>query len=103
VCSFFARPRKTITKSEYTAVARGIGKRAAELGARAKELRNEENAGGRTRKWRARTKALGKDLSTLEDDEAQLEKCYPQARVSCCQRLLVSQALKKHTLAGAHT
>ena len=79
-CRFFARPKKTITKTEYSAQAKEIALRAQNLAREAKELRNEENASGRSRKWRSETKELGKRLSLLEDDEKQLEKQYPQVR-----------------------
>jgi hypothetical protein len=77
-CRFFGRPKKTITKSQYNAAAKQIAVRAQEMAKAAKELRNEENAGGRSRQWRNRTKELGKQLSLLEDDERALEKQYPQ-------------------------
>ena len=91
-CRFFARPKKTITKSQYAAAAKAIALRAQDLAREAKELRNEENAGGRNRKWRGRAKDLGKKLSLLEDDERELEKQYPQVRgrassVSCPARV----------------
>lgn len=79
---FFGRPKKTITKSQYNAAAKAIAMRAQEMAKAAKELRNEENAGGRNRSWRSRAKELGKQLNQLEDDERELEKQYPQVRVS---------------------
>ena len=88
-CRFFARPKKTITKSQYVTQAKVVALRAQELAGEAKELRNEENAGGRNRKWRAKTKELGKRLSLLEDEERELEKQFPQVRLhdaSCTLR-----------------
>ena len=77
-CRWFHRPKKTITKSQYNAEAKLIALRALEIQKDAKELRNEENANGRNRQWRAKTKALGKVLSRLEDDERALERQFPQ-------------------------
>ena len=84
------------------AQAKTIALRTQDLAKAAKELRNEENAQGRNRKWRARTKELGKQLVQLEDDEKELEKQFPQAcSVWSCQPCSLCPQLVYHILHAA--
>lgn len=46
------------------------------------ELRKEERANGRTRRWRKHFKAVNRELVLLEDDELELEKKFPQVKSS---------------------
>ena len=77
-CRWFSRPQKTITKTQYIDKAKAIGERAKELAGAALEIKRKEESEGRSRKLRLQTKALNKELLTLEDDERELEKLYPQ-------------------------
>lgn len=76
--SFFQRPSKTISKSEYIEEAKKIGERAKALAAAAAELKKTQESSGRNRKVKQQAKALGKELSVLEEDEKTLESLYPQ-------------------------
>lgn len=82
-CRFFQRPNKTISKSEYIEEAKNIGERAKALSRAATELKKTQETSGRNRKLRQQAKALGKELSVLEDDEKTLESLYPQVCTFC--------------------
>jgi hypothetical protein len=81
---FIRRPRATITRSQYIDRARELARRAKDILGLADALKREERERGRSWRWRRNTKALHNQLLVLEEDEAQLELVYPQARDSGC-------------------
>lgn len=76
--SFFTRPRKAITRTEYVNGAKHIAQRSKELKERAKSLRENERSNGKTRKTRREAKALEKELVQIEEDDRVLREAYPQ-------------------------
>jgi hypothetical protein len=45
-------------------------------------LKKQDRDGGRDRRWRANFKKLQRELTTLEEDEYQLDRVFPQVRSS---------------------
>ena len=79
---YLGRPRSVITKSEFITRARVLAVRAKELRALSDMLKRQDREGGRNRKWRANFKRLQTALYTLEEDEYQLDRVFPQARAA---------------------
>lgn len=75
---FIARPKATITRSQYIDRARDLARRAKDILALADALKREERERGRSWRWRRNIKALNNQLIVLEEDETQLELVYPQ-------------------------
>lgn len=71
---FVGRPKSTITKSEYMRRARIIAQRAKEVTAMLAMLRRQD----RDRRWRSNFKKMEREVNTLEEDEYQLERVFPQ-------------------------
>lgn len=76
--AFLSRPLSTITKSEYMKAARGLAGRAREIKDLGEEIRKEERANGRTRKWKRNFKDLNRELMILEEEHEELESKFPQ-------------------------
>lgn len=76
--SFVDRPRKTITRSQYIAAAKGIGEEAASLNEQAKQLQREQKSAGSSRKLRRATNKLNQELLALERKEKLLREAFPQ-------------------------
>lgn len=74
ILQFMGRPRSTITKSEYMRRGRLICQRAKECVNMANMLRRQE----KDRRWRTNYKRLEREVNSLEEDEYQLERVYPQ-------------------------
>jgi len=75
---FMGRPRSTITKAQYVERAKDLARRARDILQVADALKREEREQGRSRKWRKNYTALQAQVEVLEDDQAQLEKVFPQ-------------------------
>lgn len=75
---FIGRPRSTITKAQYIERAKDLARRARDIRQVADALRRQEREQGRSRKWRRNYAALQSQLEVLEEDQAQLERVFPQ-------------------------
>lgn len=76
---FIARPRATITRSQYIDRARDLARRARDVGQLADALKREERENGRSWRWKRNIKQLNNQLLVLEEDEQELELVYPQS------------------------
>ena len=75
---FIGRPRSTITKKQYVERAKDLAVRAKDIQYVAEGMKRQQKESGRSRKWRKNFSALQAQVTVLEEDQAQLERVYPQ-------------------------
>ena len=75
---FISRPRATISRKQYVERAKDLARRARDIQYVAEGMKRQERESGRSRKWRKNYSALQAQVTVLEDDEAQLQRVYPQ-------------------------
>ena len=75
---FISRPKTTITKRQYIDRAKDLARRARDIQYVAEGMKRQQRESGKSRKWRKNYSALQAQVTVLEQDEAQLERVYPQ-------------------------
>lgn len=75
---FISRPRTTITKKQYVERAKDLARRARDIQYVADGMKRQKKESGRSRKWRKNYAALQSQVTVLEEDQAQLERVFPQ-------------------------